>query len=544
MHNKARFFAVGVVLVLTLVSTRITRSQTAPAKAIPVMSAKTVLENAANALGGLDRVKSVKNITLIGYGQYAYMFGGGNITASIYAPQKYQAANDLRRVYDFEHDRFQQLERRNFLFPFAAANGHSYAPVNLVLDGNIPYDVLENGNARRVPDSSTGILQLDGVHVRRMWELNNPVALVRAAMDPGTTISNLHKDAGEFVMDLKLKQGDKLSIGISAQSYLPQWIRWSAPQEDLGEVTFTTHLTGYQLYGGLWMPLGYLTTLDWRRIEYFKVWVDTYLVDTKIGDLTAPASVQAPLNPPPPPNLRVVPVAKGIWRLSNGTTVVEFADHLTLFELGGGQTGALAAIDKAKSLVPGKPVTQFIVSHHHFDHTAGFRAGVSQGLTVISRRGNGEIFHEMATHPDPDYPDALAKNPKPLKFIPVDDHLRLQDKIMTLDIYNCINNTHTADCIFAYAPEQKVMIEGDVATAAFDYQFWPDSLMDTIEYYKLDVALISPVHSVWPEHPDVLTLAQAQELVKGGVERARARCASELAKGNYFPGCPIETNRY
>lgn len=52
------------------------------------------------------------------------------------------------------------------------------------------------------------------------------------------------------------------------------------------------------------------------------------------------------------------------------------------------------------------------------------------------------------------------------------------------------------------------------------------------------------VHSVWPEHPDVLTLAQAQELVKGGVERARARCASELAKGNYFPGCPIETNRY
>ena len=128
------------------------------------LSARAVLERVADALGGLDRIKAVRNITLIGYGQYAYMFGGSNVADSIYAPQV--AANDLRRVYDLEHDRFQQLERRNFLFPFAGAGGHAYTPVNLILDGNVPYDVVENGVARRVPDSSTGILQLDGVHVR------------------------------------------------------------------------------------------------------------------------------------------------------------------------------------------------------------------------------------------------------------------------------------------------------------------------------------------------------------------------------------------
>jgi len=40
-------------------------------------SARTVFDQAAEALGGAARVRSVKNITLVGYGQYAYMFGGG-----------------------------------------------------------------------------------------------------------------------------------------------------------------------------------------------------------------------------------------------------------------------------------------------------------------------------------------------------------------------------------------------------------------------------------------------------------------------------------
>jgi hypothetical protein len=88
------------------------------------------------------------------------------------------------------------------------------------------------------------------------------------------------------------------------------------------------------------------------------------------------------------------------------------------------------------------------------------------------------------------------------------------------------------------------MIEGDLATASFDYQFWPDNFHDLIDYYKLDVEKLSPVHSISREHPDVLTMPQIDELLKGGTQRARERCAAELAKGNYFPGCPVWSKRY
>ena len=77
------------------------------------------LEKAANALGGLDRIQKLKSIRLIGYGQYAYMFGGGNITGDPNAPMKFEAANTLERDYDLENNRYRQFERRNYLFPFA-----------------------------------------------------------------------------------------------------------------------------------------------------------------------------------------------------------------------------------------------------------------------------------------------------------------------------------------------------------------------------------------------------------------------------------------
>src|ERR1700690_990782 len=68
-------------------------------------AAHAALAYAAAALGGIDRVRSVRNITLVGYGNYAYQFGGGNVTASVHAAQRYQAANDLRRGFDFDHGR-------------------------------------------------------------------------------------------------------------------------------------------------------------------------------------------------------------------------------------------------------------------------------------------------------------------------------------------------------------------------------------------------------------------------------------------------------
>ncbi len=83
-------------------------------------------EAAARAMGGIDKLRAIRNITVHGYGQYAYQIGGGRITGLPDAPEKYLQSNDLSRVYDLEHGRFQARERRVMLFPFLAPGGHNY----------------------------------------------------------------------------------------------------------------------------------------------------------------------------------------------------------------------------------------------------------------------------------------------------------------------------------------------------------------------------------------------------------------------------------
>jgi glyoxylase-like metal-dependent hydrolase (beta-lactamase superfamily II) len=523
---------------------------TLSARAAEEPAGRATIVAAAQALGGLDRVRAVKNISLIGYAIYAYQFGGGGVTASPNAALRFMAANDVRRVFDFqqdfEHDRFQQTEFRNMLFTFARAAPTQWQPFNLVLDGDIAYNIDEKGVATRAPRWVQTAWHVDGVHMRRMWMLNNPVALIRAALDPGTTISNEHTEPGLMgelrVLDLRLRWGDKLTVAFSQRTHLPTWVRWNNPHDTLGELTFTTYLEGYVPYAdGLLLPLSYNTRIDWRNIDELRVYVDGYIIDGKIADLAAPQAVRdAPEPVPHAGEIVTTHIAPHIWYLrcdGQSTTVFEFADHLTLFELNN-KLAAKKIIDYAKTLVPGKVPTAVITSHAHPDHVDGVRVAIAEGLAVISRRENELIIRDMATHPAPDYPDELALHPKPLKFIPVDDHLRLSDPTMTVDVYWARTNSHMADGLFAYAPEQKVMAEADIATAAFDYQFWADDYMDNIDYYKLDVEELLPVHFPPMKQTEVI------EFIKAGVERARQRCALEEQRGTHYVGCPVLTKRY
>jgi glyoxylase-like metal-dependent hydrolase (beta-lactamase superfamily II) len=524
-------------------------------------AAVTLVAQAAEALGGAQQLRDIRNITLAGYGQWAWVDGAEEISSSPHVPIKYEAVNDLRRVYDLENNRFQARERGFMLFPFLAANSYNFTLTDKRLDGDIAYDPVPTNmfgpapsGPQRLQAIGSGIFP-EGAHMRRMWMMNDPIVLVRAMMDPSTALSAPRVEGNYTVVDITLKQGDHLSAGFfspttycqSLCEYLPAFVRWSTPNPDLGEAIFTTWLTGYASINGLMLPLGYDTRLDWRDIDYFRLYVDHYDTNSQIPDLAAPAEVR---DAPVPPEYALRPikaekVADHIWRLSpNGTTVIEFSDHLTLFELDADPPQAKAIVEFARTLVPGKPVTQLICSHEHFDHVAGLREAVSEGLSVISRRPNAEQFEEMVNHPDPDFPDDLARSPKPLNFVPVDEKLVLSDPTMTLWVLWARNDTHMADAVVAYAPAQKVIMEGDVATAAYIWQFWPDNFHDIIDYYHLDVVLDSPVHAVVPGHPGALTLQQVDDLLKEGTERARKLCADQMAKGFYLAGCPVWSKRY
>jgi glyoxylase-like metal-dependent hydrolase (beta-lactamase superfamily II) len=531
----------------------------APAPAGPVVpgtTAQQAIDAAAAALGGAQRLQALRNLTLIGYAQYAYQNGGGNISPLPGAPQKFIAANDYRRIYDLQNVRMLHQERRNDLFPFANYGGHSFALARQGLDRAQAYNV-----------NAQGAVNVGGeVRDRRMWFYTNPVTAVRAVLTGAATVANRRQQNGLTLVDLTLQEGDKMTMAIRPPSNLPLWVRWIAPQQNLGEYTLTTTFYGYEPVAGISLPMGYTTKSDWRDVDQVKIYVDQYTVDTQIPNLAATATF-----PPAPPagalvaqpefqtlvpqvtpgqgrgggggggagqgaaapqQVGVINVAPGVWRFAGGTMAMEFADHITLYELNGSNQRVHQVVQQAHQLVPGKRATQVIWSHHHFDHSSGLRQAVAEGLTIISRRDNGVIFSEMASRRAPNFPDDLERNFQPLKFIPVDDHLQLKDEKMTVDIYHVIANNHLADGVFAFIPQHKLYLEADVLTAAEELQWWGDSFLDNISHRKLDVQKILPVHM------DIMTFEEGIRMLRPGIERVKQYCQEMVKKGNWFPGCP------
>lgn len=500
---------------------------------------RNLVDRVAEAMGGREAILGVHSLRADGYGMEAYFWGGGNVTGDPDAPQKWAENPNMAAIWDFDNDRYRTQYRHNFLFPFGGIFGHSFSLSAWGYDGNIGYTLTENGNGSRLAEWTTNgaWFKPDGYVYRRFEALGHPFAAVRALVAGSAAATNLRTEAGLQLVDLVIREG-QMTMAVDPATNLPRFTRWSLPHATLGQLVMTTTYNGYQNWDGVMLPLAWSSRIDWRNTLVQTRLLDAYyLNDAERTAIAAPAAVLSQPLPatPPAPRITATPVADGIWHLNPGSnTVIEFEDHMVMFELGGDPAAARAAIEAANSLVPGKRLTHLIVSHHHFDHTRGFRAAIEAGLVIISHRGNFGILNEMATRPAPDFGElALLPEGGRMDFVPVDGHLRLQDARMTLDIYAVVKHNHMANAVFAYAPESQTFIEADLATPANQFSFWAESYEDNLEHYGLEVRMVSPNHVNRP-----MTHRETLEWISQGVPNALARCEEYEERGRQLPGCP------
>jgi glyoxylase-like metal-dependent hydrolase (beta-lactamase superfamily II) len=506
---------------------------------------RQLVTRAADALGGRDRVMAVRTLQIVGYGELAYFNGGGNISGDPAAPQKWQKVLDYTRTIDLEHWRTRVQQRLKMDFVFASTAGQlGLNRTSESLDGEIAYNIgagfLAAPQTGAPPQPQRAAPA--AARQRRVELLAHPLTIVRAALDAGTKLSNLRQQGTVQLVDVTTRQGDTMTLAVEATSNLPAWVRYVGPHANLGDVTYTTAFAGYLPEKGIRLPTGIATTIDFRNVVQSKLYVDRNIVDAAIGDLSAPASVRAPATPPGAPaggnaNQKPMRVADHVWFM-NGNTFFEFDDHLTMVEANRPDAALEAILAVANALVPGKRVTQVIQSHHHFDHSVGLRAAVAQGLTIISRRGNEGIFREMVARPAKLFPDALGRSPKPLKFLPVDDHLKLKDATNEIDIYHVVGNYHMADGVIVHVPASNLLVEADLTTQEWDFNWWGDSLMNNIEHRKIKVDTNLAVHAQRP-YP----LAEVVAAIERQVRNTQAFCRRAAEAQFFQPGCPMQYNR-
>ena len=470
-----------------------------------------IVNDAATALGGRDHVMAVKTMLLEGAGNFV------GITSLRYDDDigfksAIEQLRDVKRAYDLANTqaRFELTRMVEYVFYIGDA------PTRTIqgLDGTVAFNINPtNQNATpALGNQGTG---------RRLDYLRHPLTLVRAALGPDAKLSNSRTEGGERMVDIAVGNLPPLTLAISATTKLPTRIFEMVDNNLFGDTLQAIEFTDYKVVNGLQLPTLFTNWQDKREIGQIRI--NRTTIDGDVGNLAAPASVTATLQAGAgggagraggrgglaPPGNPAQELAKGVWRVT-GTThhslIVEFNDHLMVVEANNPER-VRAVWARAKELRPNKPITQLIVTHHHFDHTGGVREAVALGVSeIITHQYNVNFITEILKRPHKINPDALAKmgNFKMPKITAIGDSGVVKDSAMTVNLYHLLDNTHADTNLLIYFPASKILTQVDVYMPndarhiiegePLGHAPWNRNVMENIKHRKIQVDTHAPLH--------------------------------------------------
>jgi len=182
---------------------------------------KQVVTDAAQALGGADRLAALKTLTVEATGSAPN--AGQNRMPDDELPV--WKVNEYTRTIDLATGRTRVRQVREAQFLFA---GDLVQRQTQGLDGNVAYNVAADGTAARAGDAAA--------RDRRIELLQHPITVVRAALDPAAKLANPRSEGTERLVDITTSAGDMVTLATDAQTHLPTQLR-SQPTRFLCRMT-------------------------------------------------------------------------------------------------------------------------------------------------------------------------------------------------------------------------------------------------------------------------------------------------------------------
>jgi glyoxylase-like metal-dependent hydrolase (beta-lactamase superfamily II) len=227
------------------------------------------------------------------------------------------------------------------------------------------------------------------------------------------------------------------------------------------------------------------------------------------ASVNGPVTVAADATPPladwmAPARMPSEQLGDGVFLLPArySAVVVDLGDHLAVIEAPQSEARTLEIMAEARRLIPGKPIRYVVNTHAHFDHSAGLRAFAAEGATIVTQAANVEFLADALARPRTLRPDALARAPRPIRFLPVEDTLTLEGGGREIVLHRLQGTDHSDGMLVAWLPRQRALVEADVFTpparartvAPASINPYNVQLLDNIERLGLDVERLIPTH--------------------------------------------------
>jgi glyoxylase-like metal-dependent hydrolase (beta-lactamase superfamily II) len=163
-------------------------------------------------------------------------------------------------------------------------------------------------------------------------------------------------------------------------------------------------------------------------------------------------------------------LAPGVWLVGGNnvnSVIVEFAEYITVIEAPMNEQRSFAVINEARRLVPNKPLRYVVNTHHHYDHAGGLRGFASEDVLIITHESNYDYYEALGTalHNHTVDPDALARTPRQVHYVRVQDRHTLADATRKMDIYHVQGTQHAEDMLMVFLPNEGILVQADMFEA-------------------------------------------------------------------------------
>ncbi len=229
----------------------------------------------------------------------------------------------------------------------------------------------------------------------------------------------------------------------------------------MGDMRVVGVYDDYMSYNGLMVPL----SIEQQRGGGGVFGIDVSSASANPTNLaaliTTPESSAGPGESPPardvPANLTQA-LGDGAWLVSGGyqAIVVEFTDHLVVFESGQSESRGEQIIQQIRDNISDKELRYIINSHPHSDHTAGLVPFIREGATLVTHDNNVDFLRMALSNPR----SLLGEETLVPEVMAISGVGVLEDESNRIELHT-VPNLHTDGMLVALLPSQGVLFQAD-----------------------------------------------------------------------------------
>ena len=448
-----------------------------------------LVDRAVNALGGAERMASLKSISVKG-------------TVKHWEPEQSDAPGGEPRFaaeskFDFAQDVGRRASRTDWVknFAYPAPRTFNYSEI-VTPEAGFVLGVDSNGRNAQSMKMSPPAHAMSGYRLATTQREGR-----RGAIGPLLRAMQASPDkvqpAGEINGQPAISFGDFI-VAFDPASGLPSRVRTLDYDNIWGDVTYDLVLSDWRDYDGLKLATNRKTELNGRLVG------ESIFNDVQINPpldaarFEVPSALRADAPKPATRNvpyqwvmrrqfigvymdsdnvsydtrgsqgLRLQEVAPGVHHVQGGThhsLVVEMSDHLVVMDAPVTDAQSVWLVGQTRARFPGKPIRWLALTHHHMDHAGGLRGILAEGgVTLVVGQGAGAHYRRVLAAPITRNPDLKPQSFHMTPILEVPESHVISDSTGRQVIVYVMDNPHAKGMLMGWVPHAKLGFVTDVWT--------------------------------------------------------------------------------